>query len=109
MRIIPLQTSVIVGCVLDGGGEDADLAEEHRDQERGAGGVGGGGQQVGHPGGEREHRCRNEVDKEVLPVPADHVNFDSHDGVVTIMGPGLFDSILQRIVREILLKILLHF
>ena len=97
-----LQTSVIVGRVLDGGGEDADLAEEHRDQQRGAGGVGGGGQEVRDPGGQREHRGGDEVDKEVLPVAADHVNLDSHDGVVTIMVPGLLDSVLERNVREII-------
>ena len=36
-------TLVIVRRVLDGRGEDADLAEEHGDQEGGASGVGGGG------------------------------------------------------------------
>ena len=59
--------------MIDGSSEDPDLAEESGDQERGAGGVGGGGQQVRHPGGHCEHGCGHEVDEEVLPVPTDHI------------------------------------
>ena len=72
------------------------MAEEHRDKEGGAGGVRGWGQQVGDPGGQCEHCGGDEVDKEVLPVPADHFDLDSDDGVVTIMGPGLLDSVLNK-------------
>ena len=42
------------------------LAEEHCDQEGGACGVGGGRQEVGDPGGHREHRGRDEVDVDVF-------------------------------------------
>ena len=56
----------MVGVIFLGWGEDADLAEEGGDQEGGAGGVGGGRQQVRHPGGRREHRGRDEVDVDVL-------------------------------------------
>ena len=74
-------TLVIVRRVLDGRGEDADLAEEHGDQEGGASGVGGGGQQVGDPGGEGEHRGGDEVDEDVLPVPAHQLHLEPHHGV----------------------------
>ena len=93
---ISLQTSVIVWRVLDCGSEDTHLAEEHRDKEGGAGGIRGWGQQVGDPGGQCEHCGGDKVDKEVLPVPADHFDLDSDDGVVTIMGPGLLDSVLSK-------------
>ena len=56
----------MVGVIFLGWGEDADLAEEGGDQEGGAGGVGGGRQQVRHPGARREHRGRDEVDVDVL-------------------------------------------
>ena len=48
------------------------LAEEHCDQEGGAGGVGGGGQQEGHPGGGCEHRGGKEVDVDILAGPVDN-------------------------------------
>ena len=77
-RIMSLQTSVIVGCVLDGGGEDADLAEEHRDQQGGAGGVGGGGQEVRDPGGQREHRGGDKVVVNILLVFTNKLNLETH-------------------------------
>ena len=66
MNILQSQTFISIGSVLEGRVEDADLAEEGGDQEGGAGGVGGGRQQVRHPGGRREHRGRDEVDVDVL-------------------------------------------
>ena len=66
MNILKSQTFISIGSVLEGRVEDADLAEEGGDQEGGAGGVGGGRQQVRHPGARREHRGRDEVDVDVL-------------------------------------------
>ena len=57
-----MRTSITVGIILEGRGEDPHLTEEYGDQERGAGGVGGGGQQVRHPGGGSEHCGGDEVD-----------------------------------------------
>ena len=82
-------TFVIVGSVEQSGGEDPHLAEEHGDQQRGAGGVGGGGQQVRHPGGEGEHRGGDEVEEDVLPVQADQLYLHPNHGVVALLRPGL--------------------
>ena len=65
----------MIGVIFLGRGEDANLAEEGGDQERGAGWVGGGGQQVRHPGGHREHCGGDEVEKDVLTRPADQFYF----------------------------------
>ena len=62
LQSIEDKTSITVGIVLEGWGEDPHLAEEHGDQEGGAGRVGGWGQQVGHPGGGGEHCGGDEVD-----------------------------------------------
>ena len=59
------------------------------DQQRGAGGVGGGGQQVRHPGGEGEHRGGDEVEEDVLPVQADQLYLHPNHGVVALLRPGL--------------------
>ena len=64
--------------MIDGSSEDPDLAEEHCDQKRGAGRVGGGGQQVRHPGGHCEHGCGNKVDKYELPRAAGQIHLESN-------------------------------
>ena len=61
--------------MIDGSSEDPNLAEEHCDQKRCAGRVGGGGQEMGHPGGHREHCGGDEVEKDVLTRPADQFYF----------------------------------
>ena len=66
--------------VLDGWGEYADLTEEYGDQERGAGGVGGGRQEVGEPGGHREHRGGEEVVVDVLHILTLQLYLDTGNG-----------------------------
>ena len=71
------------------------LAEEHRDQEGGAGGVGGGRQEEGDPGGHREHRGGDEVDKDVLVVLADQVNLEADHGEADgVLGVGGADGVV---------------
>ena len=77
----------MVGSILYCWGEDANLAKEHGYQERGAGRVGGGGQQVRHPGGGREYGGGNEVEEDVLPVQADQINAETHNRVPSSSGP----------------------
>ena len=73
-----MYTFIRAGSVFDRRGEDTDLAEEHCDQKRGSGGVGGGGQEVGDPGGQREHRGGNKVVVDVLLVFTDELNLKTH-------------------------------
>ena len=54
------------------------MAEEHRDKEGGAGGVRGGGQEVGDPGGHREHGGGDKVVIDVLLVLTDQFNLETH-------------------------------
>ena len=49
-------TPILVWCIFDHSIEEADLTEEHGDEEGGPWGVGGGGEEEGHPRGHREHR-----------------------------------------------------
>ena len=48
-------TSILVWGVPDHSIEEANLAEEHSDEEGGPGWIGGGGEEEGDPGGQGEH------------------------------------------------------
>ena len=60
------QAPILVRRVLHHGVEDPDLAEEDGDKEGGPGGVGGGRQEEGEPGGDGEHGGGQEVDQQGL-------------------------------------------
>ena len=94
-------TSVKVWSILDGCCEYADLTEEYSDQERSSGRIGGGWQQIRHPGGHREHGGGDEVDVDILPVLAHHVYLDASGGVVGVAAPGLDHTILAPQVTNI--------
>ena len=95
-------TSIKVWSVLDSSSEDAHLTEEHCHQQRCPGRVGGGGQQVGDPGGHSEHAGGDEVDKDVLPVAAHQLYLDPHHRVGGLwIAPGGYPGILSSEVAHI--------
>ena len=88
--------------MIDGSSEDPNLAEEHCDQQGGAGRVGCGGQQMGHPGGHCEHGCGHEVDEEVLPVPTDQVYMQAyHRKPLILIVPRQDSSLLLLQVASV--------
>ena len=54
------------------------MTEKHRHKERCSGGVGGGWQEEGDPGGDGEHGGRDEVDVDILGVAADQVDLETN-------------------------------
>ena len=100
MNILKSQTFISIGSVLEGRVEDADLAEEGGDQEGGAGGVGGGRQQVRHPGGHGEHRGGDEVEGDVFTVLAHQLYLEPHHGEPASVRPGPLDRVLSCEVAD---------
>ena len=95
-------TSIKVWSILDSSSEDSHLTEKDSHQKRCPGRVGGGGQEVGHPGGDGEHAGGDEVDKDVLPVAAHQVYLDAHQRVrgpwITPRGyPGILPTEVAHI------------
>ena len=71
-------TPVLVWCVPDHCIEQSDLTEKYGDQQGGAGGVGGGRQQEGDPGGDCEHGGGQVVHPHVLRVQVRQCNLQSN-------------------------------
>ena len=77
------------------------LAEKNGDKKRGARGVGGGREEEREPGGEGEHRGGDEVDEDVLPVPADQLHLEPHHGVpLRGAAPRLLHGLLALQVAD---------
>ena len=77
---------IVVWSVLDSGSEDSDLTEKHRDQEGGAGGVVGGGEDKGDPRGDREQECRYEVGEHEVTILAGQIYVQTNNGVFMLAG-----------------------
>ena len=82
-------TSVKLWSVSDGSREDSNLTEKHRHQQGSPGGVAGGGDEEGDPGGEGEHGGRDEVDVDVLTGATDKMDLQPSCREVIIRAPGL--------------------
>ena len=78
------------GIVCDGRPEHSDLAEEHGDEEGGAGGVVGGGQDEGYPGGDGEQGGRYEVGEHEVTMLASQIYVKTNDWVFMLSWIRVF-------------------
>ena len=74
-------TSVLVRRVPDHSIEQPDLTEKYGDQKGGSRGVGGGGEEEGDPGGDREHGGGQVVHPHVLRVQVGQCHLESNHGI----------------------------
>ena len=104
-------TSVLVWRVPDHCIEQPDLTQKNGDQQGGAGGVGGGRQEEGDPGGDCEHGGGQVVHPHVLRVQVRQCHFQSNHGkpgsvalkhvanLICVVALEVFNSHLQCIQR----------
>ena len=79
-----LHSFVIVRSAFDGSSEHSNLTEKYCHQQGCSGGVGGGRQQEGDPGGKGEHAGGDEEDVDILHVSADQMNVQTNNRIEVI-------------------------